>query len=124
MDSAKRGPSRGHQLFEQWLIETYGGSRRRPGRPRFDGLRRAHALIAAQVAVLWPDDEIRQPPKSALGLYHWVASADDGGCRHTPRRYLREAIELVTKGRVPLESWGQPGVELVEQGAPTLPDAA
>jgi hypothetical protein len=98
------GPSKGHELFEQWLIATYGGSTRRPGRPAYAGLKAARKLIAQEVRKI---SGTLRPPKSPIILYHWIASAQDSS-RVVPRRHIRTAIETITGGVVPRSSWEEP----------------
>lgn len=96
----------GHAQFEAWLIARYGGSTRRPGRPHFRGLVAAREGIASELQRLTADLGAREirPPKSAIALYHWLASAKPSA-RKTPRREIRIAIELVTGGAVPRDAW-------------------
>lgn len=49
-----------------------------------------------------------EPPKQAIALYHWLATAQ-GGSRTTPRVHIRSSIERITAGAVPLDSWTSPG---------------
>lgn len=95
------GPTKGHELFEQWLIDSYGASTRRPGRPCYAGLKAARKLIAQEVRKI---SRSLSPPKTPLVLYHWMASAQ-GSSRKVPRRHIRTAIETITSGVVPRSAW-------------------
>ncbi len=99
-------PSLGHELFERWLISTYGVSTRSPGRPLFKGLQATRKLIAKALEDMGGGTRL-PPPKQGIALYHWLASARSG--RTTPRKYIRVAIETITNGAVPREAWLQPG---------------
>lgn len=109
-----KAASLGHWLFERWLIDTYGASTRSPGRPRYEGLNETRSLIAAELKKISPR---LKPPKRTIGLYHWLASAQDGS-RAVPRQHIRVALERITHGKVPADSWKEsaPGSPLEDGG--------
>ena len=97
-------PSRGHELFEQWLIDRYGAStrsRKEADRPLFVGMRKLRSLIAKDMRRF----TTKRPPK-ALSLYHYLASASDKS-RKVPRVEIRVAIEQITG--IPREAWLEEG---------------
>lgn len=100
-------PSRGHELFEAWLISTYGVSTRKPGRPRFEGLRETKLALRKELRAI---SSKLKAPKNAIALYQWLASAKPTALR-CPPRHTRFALERVTDGAVPQAAWEQPGSE-------------
>jgi len=115
-----KGASRGHELFEAWLIQTYGVSTRSPGRPLFTGLKAARKAIAVELKAIAAEFAAEQAglrvhfraPRQPIGLYHWLASAKPSTRRGTPP-HIRLAIERVTAGAVPRDSWDEPASETV-----------
>lgn len=98
-----KGRTRGHQLFESWLISEHSPDVTATGRPRFEALQTAvNAMQEHQAKVMQAT-----VPKNAVQLYHYLSSSGDGVLR-TPRAALRLLIELLTRGTVPREAWDQP----------------
>jgi hypothetical protein len=100
------GPSRGHELFEAWLIATYGESARRPGRPTHAGLVACRAAIAVELKGI--SGRLRAPAQAGT-LYHWLATATPTAMRR-PDKHVRLAIEFATAGAVPKDAWELPAL--------------
>lgn len=119
-----RRPTRGHVLFEEWLIATYGAGRK-PGRPHFRGLRAVHTLLRREMKAIAAEADRsiteavgagvvlttpKRAPKNPEDLYHLLASAKDSS-RRTPLAHLRIALERITDGAVPRDAWDEPASE-------------
>ena len=93
-DPKRRRPTEGHHLFEAWITTRYGAQARRPGRPKFIGIR-AFVYDLNQIAKARP---LGRPTT----VYEWLGSALGP---KVPRPVYRDAIAAISRGAVPAAAW-------------------